>query len=59
MVQALKRDQGSQVSVLSPELMVLIFSHLDECSLATVPEVRDDTVSFTTMAAALFLGASH
>jgi hypothetical protein len=38
-VQTLLSYEDSVFSLLSPELIVLIFSHLDECSLATVAEV--------------------
>jgi hypothetical protein len=39
-VQTLRADEESVFSLFSPELIVLIFSHLDECSLATVSEAR-------------------
>lgn len=38
-VQTLRADEESLFSIFSPELIVLIFSHLDECSLATASEV--------------------
>jgi len=44
-VQTLRADEESLFSIFSPELIVLIFSHLDECSLATASEVPFSAVT--------------
>jgi hypothetical protein len=48
-VQSLRADEESVFFLFSPELIVLIFSHLDECSLATVSEVCKSWKMITDM----------